>query len=422
MLKKITAITMLCTDIIFLSDIRLGNRHNLDDLKRAFLYNDNCSYNFVYNSTKNSRGVGILIKNSISVTGITEFRDENENILGISGSVDNFIIRLVAVYGPNTNDNTFFQELSEYLNTNPGMMTIMGGDWNLTMSTNESRFNIDTFAMQSPPSIYRSRALQHIYSELQLSDPYRLLHPDKRDFTFIPRNGQHNRSRIDFFLITDNLLPLVKSCDINPCLSTTLFDHKPVILKFSRDTGSTNQSINKNTYLHPRYEFLLSATVYETYLHHAAVNFPTQDPLLQVGNILNNFKDINDLELDIELYGTNVEKNNRLDLLKNNIATLHAALPDPATIGEIPLAINHDLFFDTLTNNVMNCTKSFQGFLQKKISARRCKLAREVDLLKESYQVNFGEIHRIEGELTRLTSGSTLSTVRLTILMAPLLQ
>jgi hypothetical protein len=73
------------------------------------------------------------------------------------------------------------------------------------------------------------------------------------------------------------------------------------------------------------------------------------------------------LELDIELYGTNVEKNNRLDLLKNNIATLHAALPDPATIGEIPLAINHDLFFDTLTNNVMNCTKSFQGFLQKNL-------------------------------------------------------
>jgi hypothetical protein len=121
----------------------------------------------------------------------------------------------------------------------------------------------------APPSIFRSRALQNIYNELQLSDPYRLPHPTKCDYTYIPRNGNDNRSRIDFFLISDSLLPFVITCDIGPNLSTLLFDHKPVFLSFSPTTGNNNRSITKSTFSHPRFEYLLAATTVDTYLHHS---------------------------------------------------------------------------------------------------------------------------------------------------------
>jgi exonuclease III len=184
-----------------LSDIRLNRKNdNINDLKNAFLYNGSSAYNFFYNSSKSSRGVGILIKNNLDISEIEEYKDENENILGITCFISGKKIRLISIYGPNLDAHTiFFINLRQYLDRDRTIPTVIGGDWNLTFSTENSIHNIDIHAMIAPPSIFRSRALQNIYSELHLSDPYRLLHPIKRDFTYIPRNGNDNRSRIDFF-------------------------------------------------------------------------------------------------------------------------------------------------------------------------------------------------------------------------------
>ena len=64
-IKKIYAICKLNTDIILLSDIRLSKSNNaaLKLLQSHFTTNPYCSYKFIYNSTMNKRGVGILIKN-----------------------------------------------------------------------------------------------------------------------------------------------------------------------------------------------------------------------------------------------------------------------------------------------------------------------------------------------------------------------
>jgi exonuclease III len=66
---KICGITKLKSDVIFLSDIRISNKNlisSADDIKNFFLNNPYEKYNFFFNSTKNKRGVGILIKNSLN--------------------------------------------------------------------------------------------------------------------------------------------------------------------------------------------------------------------------------------------------------------------------------------------------------------------------------------------------------------------
>jgi hypothetical protein len=62
---KIYGIVKLRTDVIFLSDIRLSSRQGVKDLKGledAFRVNPYCSYKCFFNSSRNKRGVGILLK------------------------------------------------------------------------------------------------------------------------------------------------------------------------------------------------------------------------------------------------------------------------------------------------------------------------------------------------------------------------
>jgi hypothetical protein len=62
---KMSGITKLRTDIIFLCDIRLSNSQNVTTSAHAeltFRTNPYGAYKFYFNSTRNKRGVGILIK------------------------------------------------------------------------------------------------------------------------------------------------------------------------------------------------------------------------------------------------------------------------------------------------------------------------------------------------------------------------
>jgi hypothetical protein len=64
-LRKFYGIASLKTDIVFLSDIRMCNKNGTADLKfiaETFAVNPYCSYSFLHQSTKNSRGVGLLYK------------------------------------------------------------------------------------------------------------------------------------------------------------------------------------------------------------------------------------------------------------------------------------------------------------------------------------------------------------------------
>jgi hypothetical protein len=82
-LTKIIAITALCTDIIFLSDLRLNsNEENVEKVKKLLLYNSTHSYDAHFHSTKNKRGVGILIFKRLSYTIEKTYKDEDENIQG----------------------------------------------------------------------------------------------------------------------------------------------------------------------------------------------------------------------------------------------------------------------------------------------------------------------------------------------------
>jgi hypothetical protein len=110
-LRKLLGIVKLRTDIILLSDLRLSNRNNVNsknDLIYHLLNNEYESYNAILHSNKNKRGVGILIKSSISFTEVEVKRDEDEDYLLAKLRFQSGCLIVGSVYGPNNHNQQFF--------------------------------------------------------------------------------------------------------------------------------------------------------------------------------------------------------------------------------------------------------------------------------------------------------------------------
>jgi hypothetical protein len=69
-------------------------------------------------------------------------------------------------------------------------------------------------------------------------EPFRYLHPGLLDFTYVPRNAiARNKSRIDFFIISENLIDSLQDCTVADNLQSSMFDHKAIYLQFYGQNG-----------------------------------------------------------------------------------------------------------------------------------------------------------------------------------------
>jgi len=81
--EKITAICSCGSSIIFLSDVRLLDKNLELKIQKALDANSSKKYQFIANTSKNSRGTAILILRKLEYEQIDIYRDEEENILGL---------------------------------------------------------------------------------------------------------------------------------------------------------------------------------------------------------------------------------------------------------------------------------------------------------------------------------------------------
>ena len=294
-LRKIYGITKLKTDIIFLSDIRICNRSlvsGVADITKTFSTNPYQSYKFFHNSSSNKRGVGILIKNDLCFAEERIVRDPGENYILLRARIKGTVMTLAAIYGPNNFEPDFFVNLSRDIRNIGGTNIIMGGDWNCTLSNTNVNENLDCLNMMNLPNLRHSNLLSNMCTDLDLIDPYRTFHPNRRDFSFIPRSKtQINRSRIDFFLISRNLFNHTSSCDISSTLQSSLFDHKAIRLSFSEPKNNTiiKPSISRSIICDVNLDIVVFYSTYKTYLHHLDNNNLNQGTLalnlLSIGRI-----------------------------------------------------------------------------------------------------------------------------------------
>jgi hypothetical protein len=352
-----------------------------------------------------------LLNKNISYRIIDRYTDVDENILGIKIEIGSSTIWLISVYGPNTNEANFFNNLDELLGRCGAIPVLIGGDWNATISTLDSPDNIDIFGMQRPPSALRSANLNNLCINYTLTDPFRALHPDLRDFSYIPRTGRNNRSRLDFFLISDSILYNVTNCHIGKSLTTSLFDHKPVFLTIGDSNVVPTGNIFNSTLNHPLFDSVVLLNIFDTYFNHAD---PGTDNLVNLktilGHAMSKICELNNLDWDAQIQNVPVPEQQRNNLL-GELAEAIARLPGIDTVSEFDLTCDPDTFFEVLCANLKNELLGFQSYLKKLENAKLNRIYARIDQLRNDYLINHGEIAILENEATQVLDSILVSKV-----------
>lgn len=188
-------------------------------------------------STK--RGIAILFKNSFEYKVHGELKDKGGNYLILDMSISRLRFSLLAVYGPNDDDPSFYGNLLDQVLKFENTSIIAVGDWNIVQN-----YSIDTKNYKQENNTRAQAKLSDIMSVLDLNDIWRQRNPDVRHFTW---RGPHGKlSRLDYFLVSSDIESFVSRSDIGYSYRS---DHCPVILELilnNQDRGRGTWKFNNS--------------------------------------------------------------------------------------------------------------------------------------------------------------------------------
>ena len=409
-LLKIHGIVSLQTDIIFLSDIRLCNTAGISNSKQVsdtFRCNPYSAYKFFNNSNSSKRGVGILIKHTLSFTVLDEYRDRDDNVLGLLINFEGKHVALCAIYGPNRVHEQFFTDIRACINQFNCENVIVGGDWNCTVSCINDDSNIDILNMRSPPNIRHSLLLKKLCEDLDLSDPFRVKFPNRREFSYRPSDFlKTNRSRIDFFITSNNLTAEIRKCYISPYLQNKMFDHRAVHICFKNPHVAIRApTISREILKDPNLDLVVHISIFETYTRHTGtLTEPSRnDQLRRLGTARANIReagpDSSLLPIDSR---TDLDELRRSGLIASVKETINEVNFNELTAGGFTENLNDDIFMETLVNNLRNDVVSYQTFISKTVKNTAKETVNQLIDLKKNYDLHVDEIIALENRLDRI--------------------
>lgn len=168
----------------------------------------------------NSRGVGILFKNTFEYRLHNEIIDEEGRYIILEITIHDKKMLFVNVYGPNEDDPVFFDNLKGKIDHFQNLPVIWGGDFNVVQN-----YLLDTLNINNKMNQKAQEKINDIKEDLDLSDPWRLKNPTESIFTW---HNKRKQSRLDYFLISGTLLDNITEVKIKPGYRS---DHSTVEIK-----------------------------------------------------------------------------------------------------------------------------------------------------------------------------------------------
>ena len=324
-------------DILTLIDTRF-------DLNSEKNIRNETDYRGLFSSfSSNSRGIAILFKKSfIGKYSLIE-ADPSGNFLLVKCEYDGKTFLLCAVYGPNNDNPTFFDELFDKI-SNINLETILCGDFNTTLN-----FSLDNTNYIGQGNVRSRSSINHHISTLSIDDIYRVREGGKRSYTWFNKSGQQ-QARLDFFLTSTSLRPFITNCEhLTPYKS----DHLPIRLsldfsKFKKGKGlwKLNNSLLNNINYIERINRTIATTFAKYVLIDGYDDFFTESSELELENFLNLSSD---------------EKN------------------------EFNYKINPNLLIEMLINDIKNESVSFESALKRELNEWESELKTRIAWLKILY-------------------------------------
>jgi hypothetical protein len=140
--------------------------------------------------------------------------------------------------------------------------------------------------MISIPNKRHSEYLANLCETCNLTEPFRAKFPNRREFTYRPSDpSKRNRSRIDFFLISKQLLNSVTDVFICANLQSRVFDHKAINLSFvpARKEGTVRPTISHTILRDPDLDLVVALAVADTYLASTTIRNNINLDMLRLG-------------------------------------------------------------------------------------------------------------------------------------------
>lgn len=171
-----------------------------------------------------ARGVSILINHNIPFELHNVISDTNGRYIIVSGKLYNTKVALANVYAPNVDDVDFLKGFFSSLPDLSSYHLILGGDFNCWLDPVLDRSSPSPGVMSKSASL-----IQSFLDNYGATEIWRYLHPNKREYSFFS-HSHHTFSRIDYFLVDNQLIPFARSCDYQ---SIVISDHAPVVLSMT---------------------------------------------------------------------------------------------------------------------------------------------------------------------------------------------
>jgi len=248
--EKLIAITNRGSDIIFMTDCRLGK--GIDKIKKILLLGKKTSYDLYANSTRGERGVCVAISRNRDIEVISEIKDTRyENYMLLVCKIDGKQMVVGSVYGPNGNNREFYRDLIGQIE-GLGLPTIIGGDFNTVLDERTGAENLDLEDRDHIPQRENGRILREWLEEGNYVEPFRKKYPNATAMSYKPfrsrrrvdngwENVNYSKSKLDFFIMSESLFHEVTSVFYGERLSRH-FDHVEAILKIGKGAKKRRQS------------------------------------------------------------------------------------------------------------------------------------------------------------------------------------
>lgn len=170
----------------------------------------------------NARGVAILFNKNFEYKVHKCESDPNGNYVLLDLTIESNRLTLVSIYGPNSDDPAFYENIDRKIEDIGNEYIIWCGDFNLVIDPTVDYCNYKTINNKKA----RNKLLE-IIQEKFMVDPYRDFHPNLRRYTW-RRIRPFQQARLDFFLISENLLSSIQNCTIENSYRS---DHSAILLK-----------------------------------------------------------------------------------------------------------------------------------------------------------------------------------------------
>jgi exonuclease III len=213
---------------------------------------------FLSGNSTNSKGVAILLKQELNATVIKHTDISTGCLQALELEINEKNIIVINIYGPNDDDATIFNKLDNFIAQNLDKTFVIGGDFNTVLNSTIDKKN---GLKNTHPHIRRK--LSSIMQTYSLVDIWRTLHPDKHQFTWHSNSKPTIFSRLDYFLISDNLVNFTNTSSIKPGFNT---DHSLVKINLDfikLDRGPGVFKLNNSILLDCEYQEKIKTAIQE---------------------------------------------------------------------------------------------------------------------------------------------------------------